>query len=134
MIQGLIEIANANVALVNLVGMNKAGTKPKIYWVIAGQQEVTPYIIFALAGTQPNQVKDVTSTLEQDTVNAFVYSENPEEADEIERALRNAIELSDTSTSTVYFHRIYKIGGNDGYDKDALKPYRVSVYSVMSQR
>lgn len=134
MIQGIIEIANSNVDLVNLVGMNKAGTKPKIYWVIAGQEEKTPYIIFALAGTQPNQVKEITSTLEQDTFNAFVYADSPEQTDEIERALRVAIELSDAATSTVYFHRIWKVAGNDGHDKDALRPYRVSVYNAMSQR
>lgn len=134
MIQGIIEIANANVDLVNLVGMNKANTKPKIYWVIAGTQEVTPYIIFALAATQPNHVKEITSTLETDTFNAFIYADSPEQTDEIERALRVAIELSDAATSTVYFHRIWKVGGNDGYDKDALRPYRVSVYNAMSQR
>lgn len=134
MIQGIIEIVVADAPLVSLVGMNVAGTKPKIYWIRAGDKEATPYIILALAGSQPNQVKDITSTLDTDTFNAFIYADSPEETDAIEMAFRTAIEGRKITTTTVYFHRIWKIGGNDGFDKDALRPFRVSQYNTQTAR
>lgn len=134
MIQGIIEILNADVDFVNEVGMNVANTKAKVYWIRCGDNEKTPYVILALQATEPNQVKDGTSTLDTDTFNAFVYADSPEKTDSIEMALRTALEGQQITTDTVYFHRIWKIGGNDGYDKDANRPFRVSTFQSMTQR
>lgn len=134
MIQGIIQILTENAPFVAAVGMNLANTKPKVYWVRAGTNEKIPYVILATVARAPNQVKDITSTLDTDTVNAYIYADSPEEADSIEQLLRAAIEGKKITTDTVYFHRIWMIGASDGFDNEAQRPFRLSQYNTQTQR
>lgn len=134
MIQGVIEILSDNVDLVALVGMNKAATKPKIYWVVCPDQEQAPYVILRISGNNPNQVKNQVSSVDSVSFEAYTYGTSPEQTDEIDTALRFAAEGRNITTDTVFFQRIFCVGQSDGYDKDAQKPFRVTSYTAMVQR
>lgn len=134
MIQGIIEILVNDATLVSALGENAAGTKPPIYWVFCPDTEKTPYIILRISSNQMNQVKDITSTLDQITFEAYVYGRSAEQTDAIDQAMRFAIEGKKITTSTIYFHRIYAENQADGFDKEAQKPYRVTTYTAITRR
>lgn len=134
MIQGIIEILSENADACAAVGLNVAETKPKFYWVVVGEKETPPYVCFAVLSSQPNQVKDITSSLETVTFGAYIYGSSPERTDAIQRALRSALEYQHITTEDCYFHRIYLVNEVDGFDKEAQKPFRLATYTAMYRR
>lgn len=134
MIQGIIEILSADEPFKTLVGLNAARTKPKIYWVVCPATEKTPYVVLSIASNNPNQNKDDVSTVDQTTFQAFTYTDDPEKADEIDTAMRWLIEGKNITTSSVKFQRIYSVNQQDGFDKEAQKPFRVTIYQCFPVR
>lgn len=134
MIQGVIEILKDNAEFVAAVGQNLSTTKPKVYWVVCPQQEKTPYVILRIAANDMNQNKDEPSTLDSVTFEVYTYADSPEDTDEIDNSSRIALEGKKIQTTTMYFHRLYAINQQDGFDKEALKPYRVTSYVAMLRR
>ena|SRR5690349_3654644 len=133
MITGISEILTDNATVTALVGMNTRENKPKIYWVVCPDAEKAPYVILSLLGNNPNN-KDDSSTLDDTRFAAFIYTNNPEEAEEISEAIRAALELKNVTAGGKLYYRIRYVSENDGYDKEALLPYRVATYSALWKR
>lgn len=134
MIQGVIEILSEDAAACAAVGRNKADTKPKFYWVQVGENESTPYVCMAILSNQPNQVKDIVSSLDSVTFGAYTYASTPEKTDEISRAMRLAMEGQHWMTEDVEFDRIFLINQQDGIDKEAQRPFRLDTYTAIIKR
>lgn len=134
MIQGIIEILSADEPFKEMVGLNAARTKPKIYWVVCPATEKIPYVVLSIASNSPNQNQDDVSSVDQVLFQAFTYTDDPEKADEIDVAMRWLIEGKKITTSTVYFQRIYAVNQQDGFDKEAQKPFRVTTYGCFPAR
>lgn len=134
MITGISEILTDDATVTALVGMNTRENKPKIYWVVCPDGEKPTYVILSLLGNSPNNNKDDSSTLDDTRFAAFIYTTNPEEAEEISAAIRAALELKNVTAGGKLYYRIRYVSENDGYDKDARLPYRVATYSAMWKR
>ena len=133
MIHGIIEILLDDANFVSKVG-NGPGNTGKVYWVIAPQDAKIPYVILTTTGNNPNQNKDAPSTYDSPTFSAFVYAESPEQCDQIDVALRLAVEVKNVQTETIYFYRVYMINQADGYDREAQKVFRETSYGVLLKR
>lgn len=134
MITGIKEILDANATVTGLVGMNSRENKPKIYWVVCPETEKVPYVILSILGNSPNNNKDDSSTLDDLKFAAFIYTTNPESAEEISEAIRAALELKNVTAGGKLYYRIRYVSENDGFDKDANLPYRVASYSALIKR
>jgi len=135
MIQGIIEILSEDATLCALVGDNKAATKPKFYWVVAGDEEKVPYIILVVTGNLPTNVKDQPSMYDQISFDCYIYARSVEQADDMDQAIRLALEQKTITTDAgFYFHRIVFNGQKDGYDKEAQKPFRLTSFIAHVKR
>lgn len=134
MIQGPIEILVNDSTVAGLIGNNKANTKVKVYWVVCPDTETFPYVILALQSNSPTQHKGPSSSLDMVRFNTYIYGIAPEVVDEIDIAIRAALEQNNVTAGGFLFHRISFTGQGDGYDKEAKLPYRVSEYEAMVQR
>lgn len=134
MITGIKEILDADTTVTTLVGMNSRDNKPKIYWVVCPETEKPDYVILSLLGNTPNNNKDDSSTLDDMTIAAFIYTTNPEKAEQISEAIRAALELKNVTAGGKLYYRIRYVSENDGYDKEARLPYRVASYKAMLKR
>jgi hypothetical protein len=134
MIQGPIDILIADSGVQSAVGRNTAATKYKVYWAIAPDTEQPPYVVLQIVGNTPTGHKDDPSSLDQVQFAALSYALSPEEVDEVDIAVRAALEVQRVTSGGYYFHRIYFNTQQDGYDSNAKLPYRGSIYTAMVQR
>jgi hypothetical protein len=108
MIQGIIEILTDDVPVQTAVGLNKAADKYKVYPVITPQTEKPPYVVCALTGASPAQTKDCVSSLDNENFDLLIYGNSYEQADNIDRLIRTAIDGKQSNTDNgVHFSKIY---------------------------
>jgi hypothetical protein len=134
MIQGPIELLTEDADVVAAVGNNALGSKSKISWAVCPDTESAPYMILSVQSNAPVQVKGETSSLDRVQFAVFSYSSSPEKVDVMDRAGRAALEQVGVTAGGYFFHRIFFVTQNDGYDRDAKLPYRVSIYEAQVQR
>lgn len=122
MISGIIEILIEDYQVQNLVGMNKAGQKYKVYPVVCPQGEEQPYQVAfrTSAGALPSLTKDIRSELEYPTVNIVSYAKSYRQAEVIAEATRAALERSGYDTDAGYdFNSIWLVQERDLFDDSA---------------
>jgi hypothetical protein len=133
MIQGIIEILLDDVTTRTLVGQDKTLTTYKFYPVISPQSERPPYVVGALTGTSPAQTKDCVSTLDNENFDLLIYGNNYEEVDNIDRAIRTALDGKNSNTDNgIHFNKIYFQSRRDAAveGKEGMIFCRVASYSA----
>lgn len=120
MTSGIIEILIEDYQVQQLVGLNKASTKFKVYPIVCPQGEVQPYqVVFrSSAGAIPSLTKDIRSELEYPTVNVISYAKNYRDAEILAEATRAALERSGYDTDAGYvFNSIWLAQERDLFDE-----------------
>lgn len=115
MMQGIIEILRENTGVQTAVGQNQAGTKFKIYPVLCSQTEKPPYMICALSGSVPTQMKDHVSDLDNENFDIFIFTDTYEHGHNIDVAIRAALDGKSSVTDTgITFDKIWFTSRRDG--------------------
>ena len=132
MMQGIIEILTEDTGVQAVVGQNENLTKYKIYPVISPQKEKPPYVVCALTGSGPAQMKGNISDLDQENFDCLIYSNNYEQGHAIDIAIRTALDNKRANTDTgIYFDKIWFVSRRDAAveGKEGLIYARVVSYS-----
>jgi|SRR6478609_7335003 len=108
MVESVIDILKANNDLVQLVGMNEAGGKAKIYPVIAPQKEKAPYITVRQTG----KVRQGKSCSYQGSFAVFAYHENYDDCKAIDLAVVAALEAVKANVGVAF---VNLTGTSDDY-------------------
>lgn len=134
MIQGPIEILNADTTVRSLVGQNKAADKYKNYWVFAPETEEVPYQILFMTGNDPSNHKQHPSDVDHVRFSLRTYHTVAERTDALASASRAALEGKNVTAGGYLFQRIWLVDQRDGYDNAAKLPFRESIYSSHVER
>lgn len=127
MTSGIVEILIEDIQVQNLVGLNRAGNKYKIYPVVCPQGEEQPYqcVYRGSAGSIPSLTKDIRSELDYPTVTVMSYAKSYRQAEVLAEATRVALERSDYITDAGYqFNSIWLVQERDLFD-DSSQLYAI---------
>lgn len=135
MTSGIIEILTDSVGVQNLVGMNVASDKYKVYPFKAPQQEKGPYIVVAkTANSTQSQGKEIESTLDYPTYDVLHYAKNFRTTEELHEATRAALDNMSSITEVCEFRRIWLVTDRDAFDESAEMYVHVSTYGAEQHR
>lgn len=137
MIQAAIQILIADTPYKNAIGLNKAGTRRKVYPVVADKDEEPPFAVAYISSADPN-----SSTCHDEPVFELIHCSRPDETggaylkvhDLAEKA-RTALEAHSGVESTSGLDvKFFLINYKDGYDANNNLIQRISTYKTIWTR
>jgi hypothetical protein len=137
MTSGIVEILKDDSGVQALAGLNTAGSKYKVYPVIAPQDEKPPYITVFKSQNDPitSLTKQVVSELDYPTVTVNCWAKNFRTADLMFEAVRNALDNKSASTDAGYdFERIWLVDDRDGHESERGMYVKVGTFRVEQRR
>lgn len=124
MTSGIIEILREDTGVQVLAGLDQAGTKYKIYPVVAPEDTPQPYITVYKVQNDPvsSLSKDLPSELDYPRVTVNCWAKNFRMAELMGEAVRNALDNKAAQTDAGYtFTRIWLVDDRDAYDASQPK-------------
>lgn len=137
MTSGIIEILREDSGVQALAGLNEAGSKYKIFPVIAPQDEKPPYITVFMSQNDPvtSLTKREESQLDYPRVTVNSWAKNFRPSELMGEAVRNALDNQSAITDAGYtYNRIWLIDDRDGYDSERKMFVHVSTFGVELKR
>jgi hypothetical protein len=102
MIAGINEILVEDAQIQSLVGNNAAGTKVKVYPVVAPAGEEPEYITTSLAGFNPTQTKTEANNLDYPSAAINVHAKSYDRAVEISERVKAIFDTNGFQTDAGY--------------------------------
>lgn len=102
MIAGINEILVEDSHIQTLIGNNAAGSKVKVYPVVAPAGEEAEYITTSLAGFNPTQTKTEANNLDYPSVAINVHAKSYDKAVEISERVKAIFDTSGFTTDAGY--------------------------------
>jgi hypothetical protein len=132
MIQGVTYILENDATFGSIVGLNKAGTKYKVYPVVTPQDEEAPYAVVLLTGKSPfGQCKDASITYEY-SFDVYSYHKNFEQVVTLDEAVMDALDgLSGTYNSIVFQSIRFNTARDEPFSVDYKLFSRVSSFTAI---
>jgi hypothetical protein len=132
MIQGVTYILENDATFGSIVGLNKAGTKYKVYPVVTPQDEEAPYAVVLLTGKSPfGQCKGSNDTFEY-SFDVYSYHKNFEQVVTLDEAVIDALVGKTGLYNGVTFQEIRFTNSRDeAYSVDYKLFSRVSSFNVI---
>ncbi len=137
MTSGIIDILIDSAAVQASVGMNKAGDKWKVYPMVCPQPEDQPYIVVektANARQTRSMGKEIESTLDYPTYNVLCYAKNFRKTEELNEAVRAALDNVSATTSVCTFQRVWLVTDYDRFSNDLDLYVHVATYGAEQER
>jgi hypothetical protein len=132
MVRGITYILDNDTAFQLIAGQNKAGVKYKVFPVIAGENEQAPYSAVRQVGKIPTQCRGSRTTQWTYTYDVASYHKNYEDAEELDNAVREALDSKVGTYNTVKFRFIRFVNTIDGdYDIDNRLFVKISTFSAV---
>lgn len=135
MTSGIIEILLDSADIQSLVGTNPDTGKYKVYPYVAPQDEKPPYVVVAkVSNSTVSMGKEVDSTLDRPQYDIISYAKNFRQTEQIDIAVRDALDNMTSTTEVCVFRRIWLITDQDGFDNHAQLYAHVSRYGAEQLR
>jgi hypothetical protein len=136
MTSAIIQLLVSNAGVQAVAGLNKAGTKYKVFAVVADQEEIVPYITVYKAQNNPevSTSKDEISDLDYPRVVVSCFSTNFRESELMFEAVRIALDNKSAIQSGYILQRIWLVDDRDGWDKDASLFTHQATFAVEQKR
>jgi hypothetical protein len=131
MTSGIIEILIGNPLIQLTVGLNAKGDKYKVYPMVCPQPEDQPYIVVEKTGnTTRSMGKEIHSTLDYTTYNVLCYGKNFRKTEELNEAVRAAIDNVSALTTVCAFERIWLMTDFDRFANELDMYVHVAQYGA----
>lgn len=136
MTSAIIKVLVANAAVQAVAMLNNAGTKYKVYPVVADEKEKVPYITVRMAQNDPVTSSDKTepSHLDYMRVNVTCWSRNYREVELMGEACRAALDYYSGTIVGYHLQKVWLVDEADGYDSEANLRHHSQVYAVELKR
>lgn len=136
MTSAIIQILVANAGVQSVVGLNKAGTKYKVYPVRADQDEIQPYITVFKGQNDPILAtsKDEVSQLDYPRITISCWAIEFRDTELMFEAVRNALDNDSSTFGSYNIQRLWIVDDRDGWDPESKLYVHVAVYGVEQKR
>lgn len=132
MVKGITFILASNVNFQNEAGQNKAGSKYKVFPVVAGQDEQPPYSVVRTATYIPTHCKAGKPMMFTGTFEVYSFDKNYEDVIDLDEAVIDALSNKAGTFNGVSFQFIRYEGSSDSdYDVDRNLYSRVSTFTAI---
>jgi hypothetical protein len=129
MIQSVIQKLVNDAAVKAAVGLNKAGSRYKVFPIVADQDEELPYTVAAITGNEPYKCKDGAGVLDRVDFQLITFSKEYAQMDGIDNAIRFCLDRQKWTLENIPVDAWFT-NHKDQWDQGKQCYARVSDYSA----
>jgi hypothetical protein len=136
MTSAIVQMLVANAGVQAVAELNKAGSKYKVFTVVADENEIAPYITVYKSGTDPVSAldKDQASDLDYPRITIACWSTTFRETELMFEAVRAALD-NDSETIVGYnIQRVWLVDDSEQFDPKSKLFVNISSFGVEHKR